>query len=118
MEHAGHFDESGNGSLSIYDFYVNIDNIYLNTEIKQSRDSETESLRAQFIYGLVIFGLALIKQNAESSKNGHHRRRVNGSSEEEGSWDIEKTVALFSDAAASVLLPVIHSLAELEFDKV
>jgi len=45
-----------------YDFYVNVDNVWLKTEIKQKGDLEAAPLlEMKFVNGLVLFGMALLK---------------------------------------------------------
>ncbi|HLG28992.1 MAG TPA: hypothetical protein VI387_02175, partial [Candidatus Brocadiales bacterium] len=89
----------------IYDFYVNVDNLYLNTELKGSKGEEIELLRAKFIYGLVLLGLALVNFEEKSSPD-------------EGTSDtnIEDKVEEFSKAVSVVLLPIINELSDLEIE--
>ena len=99
----------------IYDFFVNIDNIHLKGFLKDNTNLSgvgAKLVRAQFKYGLVLLGLALIRQDSRdnkllnaSDKEGNHSDR-----------NVEDQVAEFTRAAAAVLLPVIRSLSELELD--
>jgi hypothetical protein len=103
IKHAGLLDE--NEELQdVYDFFVNVDNFYLKTEQKQS-ETDPELVEAQFIYGMVILGLALIR----SSIDEREQRIVDGSN-----LDPEDLVAHVSDSTASVILPMIHGLGELK----
>jgi hypothetical protein len=105
--HGGTEDINGN-EHQIYDFYVNVDNIYLNTELKRGQ-KDVETSRAQFIYGLVILGLAILKDYNEALNSS---KKVLGQNPEE--FDIEGFVEEFSRASASVILPIIDSLSGLE----
>lgn len=103
-------DESAN----VYDFYINIDNLYLKAELKATK-SEPELVRAQFTYGMVLLGLALIQQDiadqnkepleSEETENDH----ANGAS-------IEKKVEKFCRAIAPVVVPMINSLGSLSLE--
>ena len=105
--------ENGNG-LEVYDFYVNVDNVYLKSELKATRQ-EPEIVRRRFIYGLVLFGLALLHDEAVGRKRG---KATNGGddSEEEGGEQIETKVESFSKAIAPFLLPIMESLGSLALE--
>ncbi len=84
---------------SIYDFYVNIDNKYLLSEQKEDpRDGEI--IRKQFVYGMVILGLAMV-QRASDSSNG----------------DVERMVRHFTAAVAPILLPMLRDVGGLVGDE-
>ena len=107
--HAG--ADNGNGAeQQIYDFFVNVDNIYLNTELKRS-SSDIEIVRAQFIYGLVILGLALLKDYNEALNQSNQEKYLGQDPVE---LDIEEFIDEFTRASASVILPLIDSLSGLE----
>ncbi len=88
----------------IYDFFVNVDNIYLKTEQKSSKE-EPDVLQAKFKYGLVLIGLALINSEQEQA-GGVSSPQV----------QIEKLVERISKAVASVLVPMINELGALELE--
>ena len=99
----------------IYDFFVNIDNIHLKGFLKDNATLSgvgAKLVRAQFKYGLVLLGLALIRQDS------YEKKMSNSSDQERGDSDrnVEDQVTEFSRATAAVLLPVIRSLSELELD--
>lgn len=109
-------EEERSDPPDIYDFYVNIDNIHLRTFLKAEAEVNGDGaklVRAQFKYGLVLLGLALIQQDAD--RNG----KANDDEGEEDSpkdWNVEDRVEALSRAAASVLLPIIRSLGDLELE--
>ncbi len=97
---------------SAYDFYVNVDNVFLRTEVKRA-SQDPEIAEARFIYGLVLLGLAMLREDAQVDK----RRRVHEdpSVVEEGErTSIEDKIEDFSRAAASVILPMIEHLGGLD----
>ena len=116
IRHAG---EAGNleakEASDIYDFFVNVDNIHLKGFLKETTRLSSvgaKLVRAQFKYGLVLLGLALIRQDSQD------KQLSNGNDQDRGDADrnVEDQVAEFTSAAAAVLLPVIRSLSELELD--
>ena len=111
VKHAGE-DESPD----VYDFFINVDNIHLKNFLKSETGVDGDGaklVRAQFTYGLVLLGLAIIKQEAMQKENGAGNVILNKSPEANG---VEESVKIFSRAAAAVLLPVIRSLGELDIE--
>ena len=117
--HAGENDDKGhkgNGETEIYDFFINVDNIHLKrfqkAETKLGADG-ANLVKAQFKYGLVLLGLAIIR--LDNQRQG--RDADNSSSEgNDLGQNIADSVEKFTGAAASVLLPAIRSLSELELE--
>ena len=52
-----------------HDFYVNMDNIHLQTEVKGNPKADPTILKARYKYGLVLIGLALLKEFENNYKN-------------------------------------------------
>jgi hypothetical protein len=95
----------------IYDFYINVDNVYLRNEMKNGRQDAAVQ-RARFVFGNVLIALALIRQHAEQQK----RRRLEGGrrqEEDDGEATIEEQVALTTTALGPFILPMIESLGSL-----
>jgi len=99
--------------VNVYDFFVNLDNVHLKSFLKaQDRLDRmgVKLVRSQFKYGLVLLGLALLRQDSdtqgESARDGQENRGELA--------DLEQQVETFTEAAAAVLLPVIRSLGELD----
>lgn len=103
----GGSDVSANGN--IYDFYVNVDNLYLKTELKNNYE-DAEVVRARFRYGLVIVGLALLQDNQDNHKGAlvAEEEPTNGND-----VDIEERIKQITRAVSPVLLPMIESLGGL-----
>jgi len=96
-----------------YDFFVNLDNVHLKSFLKdQDKLDEIEAkvVGSQFKYGLVLLGLALLRQDSDSQSAPERDNRENG----EEIVDVESRVESFTKAAAAVLLPVVRSLSRLE----
>jgi hypothetical protein len=81
-----------------YDFYVNLDNIFLKTELKAHQDGQVDLLTAQFKFGLTLFGLSLLQKRSHYEREGR---------------DIENDIAFLSEAFAPFIIPMISSLGEL-----
>ena len=116
IKHAGDTaNAEAQESSVIYDFFVNVDNIHLKGFLKDTtalRGIGAKLVRAQYKYGLVLLGLALIRQDS------HDKQLSKGGNQEHEGQDhnVEDQVEEFTRAAAAVLLPVIRSLSELELD--
>ena len=93
-------DEDGQSGKTVYDFYINADNIYLLTELKNS-PQDSELLKEQFKIGMVLIGLAFI-QDHSSDKDAVQDN------------DIEEYVEKATKALSMMMLPIINLLGELE----
>ncbi len=112
IKHAGRaspFPSGGTDSgHDVYDFLINVDNMYLRTELKIGRE-EAQLKQARFINGLVLIGLAILHdedRKKASSENDPDRTEMQGEEQ-----NIEDQVEAFTRAVAPVLLPMIESLA-------
>ena len=84
-----------------YDFYINIDNIYLQTELKT--DASRESLlKASYEYGMVFIGLALLREFEPSEKETF----------EDETETVYDKIFRITKAISPFLLPMIVSLGE------
>ena len=111
-------DSAQNGDAKpVFDFYVNMDNLYLKTEIKPAH-RDPEVTRARFTYGLVLLGLALVQEHeaAKAKAKKADAEEEEREEEDEGEANIERRVAEFTRAVAPVLLPMIESLGDLDED--
>lgn len=105
----------------VFDFKINMDNVFLKTELKATKD-DIELIHKRWQYSLVLVGLALLhedRQQRKASHNGYGGIVANGFREdsEDGSPEtIEDKVAKVSTALAPVLLPMIDSLGSLDVE--
>ena len=92
-----------------YTFYINVDNIYLRTDMKAS-SSEANLVEAKFVYANVLSGLAIIQDlgNKKIAKSTDAENDPNGDD-----VDIDKSVRQFTRAMAPFYLPMIDNLGEL-----
>jgi len=97
----------------VYDFKINMDNLYLKSELKAGGD-EVEMIRARWKYGLVLIGIALLHDDAQAKKRQSETEQAE---EEETGETIENRVESLTRAIAPVLLPMISSLGALELEE-
>jgi len=91
-----------------YDFYINMDNVYLQMEIKGNTKSDPKLLEARFKYGMVLLGISLLDFDNKTKK----AKKVFSQKNEDIS--IQDKIFLFSKAVSPTLLPMISSLGSLE----
>ena len=96
------------GEQEGYDFFINMDNIYLQMEIKENVKIDPKLLEARFKYGLVLLGISLLDFDNKSKKS------PKTSPEKEEHPSIEDKIFWFSRAISPTLLPMIASLGDLE----
>jgi len=94
----------------VFDFFVNIDNKYLRIAQKESK-SDAGLLEKQFIYGLVLIGLAILQDET-------HRRsqQPDGKGDSETDPGVEELIAKTTRALAPILLPLIEAIGSLSID--
>jgi hypothetical protein len=115
--HAGSSGESsGNGNgKEIYDFFINVDNIYLKTELK-ANSLNPEVAEARFVYGMVLLGLGLLHEEEQTNRVVIDNPE-NSRNQIQGQINIEEKVELFTKAVAPVLLPMIDYLGGLDLEE-
>jgi len=116
QEEAADAETPGNGNAAVYSFWVNMDNIYLKTEIKSSKE-DPEILKARFMYGLVLVGMALIQEDAKSEKVKAENEFEDQTYNNEA-LPLDEHVFRTSAAIAPVLLPLIESLGALTEEQI
>jgi hypothetical protein len=110
--YAGNTDSEEDNSPEEYDFFINMDNIYLKHELKRLK-TEPEIIKARFKYGLVLIALGFIQQDQIDHKQIKNQS-VNDPQEE--SINIEETILNIGRAIAPILLPLIESLGSVELE--
>lgn len=102
-------DSVETGGIEVLDFYVNMDNLYLQTELKIAGD-EADVVQSQFKFGMVLAGLGIIHQHQHDEK----QKTPDDESEEDAfENDLPRKVAYFTKAIAPILIPTIRSLSEV-----
>jgi len=93
---------------SLYEFYINADNIYLQTDMKQSK-ADPMLTEMKFIYANVLVGLALIND----AKRTNTTKKTDDSGEEEEE-PIAMRIEQVTRALGPFLVPMIEYLGGLE----
>ena len=89
-----------------YDFFVNIDNIHLLTELKAANNFEIKAIEAKYKFGLVLIGISML-QNIQKEKKEDL--------EDENILDlIERT----TQAISPIIVPMIDSLGSIEMENI
>jgi hypothetical protein len=112
IRHAPESDDSENGK-EIYDFFINMDNLYLVNEQKSSK-KDADLLEACFLYGMVLVGIALIHDDLERESQKDEDNF--NTDENEGKNNIEEKVEDFTKAISPILLPMIENLGTFEHE--
>jgi len=117
IRHAGTIGEKTEQEglqTNVYDFYVNVDNIYFKNEVKFSGD-DLELKKARFLNGLVLIGLAIL-HDAEQQEQLKSEEEEDTRDAESQNGNVEDRIEEFTRAVAPVLLPVIESLGALDLE--
>ena len=103
-------DEALSGS---HTYYINMDNIHLNTELKATKVNP-EMLKARWQYGMVLIGMALLKDDKAPGVFDGNGQESEGDEKESPEDIVYKATA----AIAPVLLPLIEHLGALSDDDI
>ena len=102
-------DPNDDGSSAPHAYYINMDNIYLNTELKASK-IDAEILKARWKVGMVLLGMALLHGSQNQGPSGDVQQ--NNDEIDEGQTPFEKVFDA-TKSIAPVLLPMIDYLGGL-----
>ncbi|MGI8600433.1 MAG: hypothetical protein ACR2KB_14370 [Chitinophagaceae bacterium] len=91
----------GDNKAIEFTFYVNMDNIYLQHEIKDEIENKKVS-EAYFEFGMALLGISLVYDDQQNK------------SEEEKYEGIEERINDFSRAMAPMLIPMIKELGDID----
>lgn len=94
---------------NVYDFYINMSNKCLETEIKPNLKNEVKvkMLKSKYKYGMVLIGISIINYLQVTKKEQKDETYIVQD-------EVEKITAMLSP----VLIPIIDSLSELEPDDI
>jgi hypothetical protein len=99
-----------NDDRSVYEFYVNVDNIYLQTDMKQG-NGDASVTEMKFIYGNVLIALALIHDQKRAEK----KSQSEDADEEE---PIRRRIEQVTRALGPFLVPMVDYLGGLDTEDV
>lgn len=98
------------GENNGYDFFINMDNSYLKTEMKGDTKTDPAILEARYRYGMVLVGISIL-----DFEENRHKDKKNTKTEENGPSVYDK-ISMLTEAIAPTLLPMIASLGSSEFE--
>jgi len=87
-----------------YDFFINIDNLHLRTEIRGAKPEDALSIEGKYKFGQVLLGLAMLK---DSSK-------FESTDPENPVMGIFELIEKSSQAWSPVIIPLIDNLSALD----
>lgn len=91
-----------------YDFFINMDNVYLQMEIKENSKIDPRLLEARFKYGMVLLGISLLDFEERKKRESSHNT--------DETISIYERIFDFSKAVSPTLLPMISSLGDLDLE--
>lgn len=97
----------------VYDFYINVDNIYLKNEMKSDTKTDSKILEARYSYGMVLLGMSLL--NFEGKRNKKGEASESGDPNNSG-LPVEDQISKLTEAMSPILLPMIAYLGSEELD--
>jgi hypothetical protein len=107
IQHAGEADSDFGG----YDFFINMDNVYLNYEVKDKIE-DTDIVVEQFKVGMALIGMSLIHNHIKNQGNMEIDE-----DDDNKETPLEKIVAEVTKSVAPILLPMINQLSDLQMDE-
>jgi len=93
-----------------YNFFINMDNVYLQMEIKGNIKINPKFSEARFKYGMVLLGISLLDFE---EKRKEEKKAI---MQENDNLSIFEKISQFSRAISPTLLPMITSLGDLEIE--
>lgn len=102
-----------------YEFYLNMDNIHLKNDIKNSDQPKLQ--QAKYIYGNVLLGLSLINDYNKKGKKAKDMNYEEDSDELENGdniFELQEYVDRVTRAFSPFMMPVIDSLGNLTDEEV
>ena len=99
-----------------YDFSVNADNIFLQTELKATKQAP-ELIRAKFKYGMTLVGLGALRRSNDLTGTAKESNGESDDSARSGDPSGEELVAITTDVIAPMLLPMVDGLGGLELEE-
>ena len=89
------------------DYFLNMDNVYLLTEMNSIRDINwVELTKARYTYSMALVGMSVI---------GYYK---NSTDVEEQQTDVTKQVKMISSMVAPIMIPMLEAMADLRIDDV
>lgn len=105
VKHAGNTE-----GKDAYDFFINVDNKYLRSTQKESKE-DPKLLKTKFMYSLTLIGLALLQEDPKAQTDDPDSDQPHSAPD-----NIEQAIAWTTRALAPVVLPLQEMMSTLEPD--
>ncbi len=96
-----------------YDFFLNVDNTFLLTELSKVKEADQPLIRYWFKYGLVLCGLGILHDQIRKQNIATKASKGNGENDGEDEEESGENLKLLSKACsglAQVIVPIIRAL--------
>jgi hypothetical protein len=92
-----------------YEFFLNLDNTFLLTELTRSRDEDRSLMVYWFRYGLALCALGILQSEKQRVESRKHTNGDDSGEDNSNELDLEK-IGLTCDGLARVIVPIIRAL--------
>ncbi len=93
-----------------YDFFINVDNVHLKTEMKNNTQTNPVILEERYCAGMVLLGISILHFEENCSEN----RTDNGDDSNGDESSVYDQISRLTEAVSLAWLPMIASLGSLE----
>lgn len=93
-----------------YDFYLNVENAYLLTELSRAKEAEKPLVKFWFKWGLVLAGMGMMQEETQRMDAKTGSPEASDEEVEEEITESLKDIARRCDGLARVIVPIIRSL--------
>jgi hypothetical protein len=96
-----------------YEFFVNVDNAHLTSELKRTRQEEHLLIRYWFKYGLALCALGMLQDSrvaAKGNSNGSGKAASVATQDDDSVVDELEVISKVTQGLARVIVPVIRAL--------
>ena len=89
-----------------YDFFINMDNSFLLTQMKSDGKTDASILKARYKFGMVLLGISLI----------NYEKEYTNEEDDDVTFSVAERISHLTEAISPTLLPMIASLGDSELD--
>ena len=94
-----------------YDYFINIDNAFLLTELGRTRDDDGQIVRFWFKYGLVLAALGMIRHEVRLAEKSGQENEGSSVSDRDGQDGVDLgCINRYCNGLAQVIVPIVRTL--------
>jgi hypothetical protein len=93
-----------------HEYFLNLDNAYLVTELTRAKDADKPLLKFWFKYGLLLCALGMLKEQDDRAETKMDEAEGDPDTESESKIDSLSQINFYCDGIARVIIPIIRSL--------